>query len=170
MPFLEQKFENCQESLLSVLDVLIGNIDRNALKYGQPEVFENFRAPQCTSPKLVEVHRTILASPWPWGGGWGCGHKVRKQRLRLREPTQELGCLSIIMEERRIRLASLGSGDSGEKQPLCCTARPHKLYVVGLWVTNEQRRKVPKSPFIYLWREEALALHYFSLAFVMYIA
>lgn len=27
MPFLEQKFENCQESLLSILDVLISNID-----------------------------------------------------------------------------------------------------------------------------------------------
>lgn len=27
MPSLEQKLENCQESLLSILDVLIGNID-----------------------------------------------------------------------------------------------------------------------------------------------
>ena len=81
------------------------------------------------------------------GDGWGCSHEVRKQRLSLRGPTQELDCLSIIMEERRIRLANWGSTDSGEKQLLCCTAWPHKPYAVGLLVTNEQRRKVPKSPF-----------------------
>jgi len=97
----------------------------------------------------VELHRTVLASPWHRGDGWGCGCEVRKrkQRLSLRDPTQELDCLSIIMEQRRIRLVSLGSRDSGEKQPLCCTAWPHKVYVVDLWITNEQRRKMCKSPF-----------------------
>lgn len=103
---------------------------------------QSTRMHQSKAGGAAQIH--ILASPWCWG----CGHeRKRKQRLSPRESAQDVDCLSIIMEERRIRLASLGSRDSGEKQPLCCTAWSHRLYAVGLCVTKEQRRKVPKSPF-----------------------
>lgn len=71
MPFLEQKLENCQESLLSVLDLLIGNVDSNALKCGQPEVFENFcstRTYQSKAGGAAQNYLSISLAPGAMAG------------------------------------------------------------------------------------------------------